>query len=109
MTRYTRLSPLLRFKRETEAALAASRLESVIFRVDIFMDIAFAMMGSDLPLRGADCVTVLRPFAFAQRHFSRIRDSIEKKGVALIPGEGTTPHAFICIENTAEFLARAAV
>jgi len=109
LTRHDRLSPLLRFKRETERALETSGLEHVIFRADVFMDTAFAMMGSAIPLRGAEGATVLRPFAFANRHFARIKDSIEQKGVAMIPGDGSSRHAFICVDDVAAFLAAAAI
>jgi uncharacterized protein YbjT (DUF2867 family) len=73
------------------------------------MDIAFAMMGSAIPLRGSEGATVLRPFAFANRHFARIGNSIERKHVALIPGDGTTRHGFVCVDDVARFLAAAAV
>jgi uncharacterized protein YbjT (DUF2867 family) len=108
LSKHERLSPLLLFKRETERALAASGLDHVILRADIFMDVAFTMMGSAIPLRGSESATVLRPFGFANRHFARIKDSIEQKHVALIPGDGTTRHAFICVDDVAEFLASAA-
>ena len=64
LSKHPRLSQLLQFKRETEQALADSGLDHVIFRAEIFMDVAFAMMGSAIPIRGSECVTVLRPFAF---------------------------------------------
>lgn len=107
MTKYAHLAPLIRFKRETEEALTASGLESVIFRADVFMDTAFAMMGSSIPLRGSEGATVLRPFAFANRHFTRIRENIEQKHLAMIPGDGTKRHSFICVEDVARFLASA--
>lgn len=108
LSKYERLSPLLQFKRQTEQTLVESGLNHVIFRADVFMDVAFTMMGSTIPLRGAEGATVLRPFPFVQRHFAGIKDSIEQKHVALIPGEGTTRHGFICIDDMAELLASAA-
>jgi uncharacterized protein YbjT (DUF2867 family) len=108
LSKYEHLSPLLRFKRETEQALTSSGLDHVIFRADVFMDTAFTMMGSTIPLCGSDGATVLRPFAFANRHFARIKDSIERKHVALVPGDGTSHHTFICVDDVAEFLAAAA-
>jgi uncharacterized protein YbjT (DUF2867 family) len=104
-----RLSAFIRYKRETEETLAASGLEYVVLRAGVFMDISFAMMGSTLPLRGAEHATVLRPFAFANRHFDRIKDSIERKHVAMIPGDGSARHAFICVDDVAQFLASAAL
>lgn len=108
LSKQEHLSPLLRFKRETEQTLASSGLDHVIFRADVFMDTAFTMMGSAIPLRGSEGATVLRPFGFANRYFARIKDSIERKHVALIPGDGTTRHTFICVDDVAEFLASAA-
>jgi uncharacterized protein YbjT (DUF2867 family) len=108
LSKHTRLSPLLRFKRETEQALADSGLDHVIFRAGIFMDVAFAMMGSDIPIRDSENATILRPFAFANQHFARIQDSIEKNHVAVIPGDGTTRHGFICVDDVANFLVSAA-
>ena len=108
LSKHERLSPFLQFKRETEQALAATGLDHVVFRADIFMDVAFTMMGSTIPLRGSEGATVLRPFGFANRHFARIKDSIEQKHVALIPGDGTARHAFICVDDVAAFLASAA-
>lgn len=107
LSKHARLSPLLRFKRETEQSLADSGLDHVIFRAGIFMDIAFAMMGSAIPIRNSESATILRPFAFVNRHFARIKHSIEQKHVALIPGDGTTRHGFICIDDVAKFLASA--
>src|SRR6516225_5372338 len=49
--------PLFRHKRTTERYLAASGLPFTIIRAAIFMDVAFAMMGSDLPLRGVEVPT----------------------------------------------------
>jgi len=108
LSKHARLSPLLLYKRETEAAIADSGLDHVILRAGVFMDVAFTMMGSTIPLRGAEGATVLRPFAFANRYFAGIKDSIEKKRVARIPGDGTTRHGFVCIADVAEFLASAA-
>jgi len=107
-SKYERLTPFFQFKRETEKALAASSLDSVIFRADIFMDVAFVMMGSTIPLRGSERPTVLRPFSFASRHLARIKDSIEHKKVALVPGDGTARHRFVCVDDVAEFLVAAA-
>ncbi|HBY62584.1 MAG TPA: hypothetical protein DEH78_22410 [Solibacterales bacterium] len=103
------LSPLFRSKRAVEQALMAAPLEPIVFRADLFMDTSFAMMGSEIPLRGADGATVLRPFGFANRYFESIKDSIERKGVALIPGDGAAGHSFVCVDDVASFLAAAAL
>lgn len=97
-----------RAKFETEHRIREGPFETVIFRCDVFMDVAFAMMGTEIPVRGADNATVGRSFGFSANHFARIRDSIERKRVAMIPGNGTTRHTFICIADVAQFLAAAA-
>ena len=71
------------------------------------MDVAFAMMGSSLPLRGTEAATVLRPFPFARNHYQRNKDSIDVKDITQIPGDGTVRHAFICVDDVARFLAAA--
>lgn len=98
----------LRYKRETEEQIARSGLDHVIFRAGIFMDVSFAMMGSLIPIRGSEAATILRPFPFVARYLERIRDSIEKKHVARIPGDGKTRHSFICIDDLANLLCAAA-
>jgi uncharacterized protein YbjT (DUF2867 family) len=103
------LAPLIRYKRETEKRVFASGLDHVVFRADIFMDIAFSMMGSDIPVRGVESPTVTRSFAFSSRHFQKIRRGIERDHTAMIPGDGSTRHAFICIDDMAAFLASAAL
>jgi len=108
ISKYQHLSPLLQSKRDTEELLAASGLDHAIFRAGVFMDVAFAMVGSTIPIRNSEAATVLRPFAFGNRHFERIKDSIPEKHTAMIPGDGTIRHGFICIEDVAEFLATAA-
>ena len=109
LSKHEPLAPFLQYKRETERVLASSGMDYLIFRADIFMDVAFTMMGSAIPLRGAEAATVLRPFAFANRHFDRIKNSIESTHIAMIPGDGSTRHAFICIEDVAKFLELAAL
>jgi uncharacterized protein YbjT (DUF2867 family) len=101
-------SPLLLYKRRTEEYLVRSGLDHVIFRANIFMDVSFAMMGSMIPVRGAEMATVMRPFPFVARHLKRIEGSIEKKGVVMIPGDGRTRHSFICIDDVACLLSAAA-
>jgi uncharacterized protein YbjT (DUF2867 family) len=107
-SKYEQSIEFFRWKRETEERLAESGMDHVIFRADAFMDVAFVMLGSTVPLRGAEAATVLRPFKFAQSHLERVKDSIEKKRTALIPGDGSVRHCFICVDDVAGFLASAA-
>jgi uncharacterized protein YbjT (DUF2867 family) len=107
-SKHDHLTPFFRFKRATEERIARSGLDHVIFRASIFMDVSFAMMGSSIPVRGAEAATVLRPFKFAANHFARVKDSIEQKRIAMVPGDGQARHSFICIDDVAAFLVSAA-
>ena len=87
----------------------ASGLAYSIFRGSLFMDDWFALMGSSIPLRGAEAahaapaVLVLEglPRAWPAR-------SIERRGIALVPGDGKTRHAFVALDDVAAILAAAA-
>jgi uncharacterized protein YbjT (DUF2867 family) len=107
-SQYEHVTPFFRYKRETEQRLAESGMDPVVFRADIFMDTAFCMMGSDIPVRGTESATVMRSFGFAANHFQKVRNSIERDHVAMIPGNGDTRHAFICVDDVANFLVSAA-
>ena len=97
-------SEFLQCKRATEEYLEASGMEAVIFRAGPFMDVAFAMMGSGVPVAGVEGATALRPFWFSFSHFRRNQLNISKKRVALIPGDGRKRHCFICVDDVAKFL-----
>jgi len=99
--------PLMKFKRRTEARIMSSGLTYTIVRASAFMDVAFVLMGSSLPLVGAQSATVKRPFRFARKHIDKIENSIEKDHVAHIPGNGKTRHSFISGANVADFLINA--
>jgi uncharacterized protein YbjT (DUF2867 family) len=100
--------PLFQRKYRTAERIAASGLDHVIFQPPAFMDIAFAMMGSDIPIRGAEWPSVTRPFPMARDFFESVRRSIEDKHVALVPGKGDVRHSFICVADVARYLAAAA-
>jgi len=103
-----KMLPFLRYKLDTENSIRESGIDHVIFRTGVFMDVSFAMMGSMIPVRGSEGATVLRPFPFVASHLKRVKDSIEKDGVAMIAGDGTTRHSFICIDDLSRLHAAAA-
>src|SRR5262249_42347916 len=104
-TRHDASIPLFRMKRLTEEYLMASGLPYTIIRAAAFMDISFAMMGSDLPIQGAEAATIERPFWFTRSFFRRVRNDITS-GRAGIAGSGNTRHSFIAIDDVAEYLVR---
>jgi len=101
--------PTFRIKRQIEAGIRESGLPHAIFRGSLFMDDWFALMGSSIPLRGAEAHTLARPFWFSEAFRKATGHSIERHGLALVPGSGRTRHAFIALDDVADFLAAAAV
>ena len=100
--------PTLRFKLEIEDALKRSGLAYTIFRSAPFMDDWFALIGSDIPLRGAEAASLRRPFWFTRMSMGGSAGMIERFGVAAIPGPARARHAFVAIDDVARYLARAA-
>jgi uncharacterized protein YbjT (DUF2867 family) len=99
--------PTFRFKRIVERLLIDSGIPYTIFRGSAFIDDWFAMLGSSLPLRGAEAATLRRPFWFARAFTRSTGHLIERRGVALVPGSGKSRHAFVALEDVAAFLAGA--
>ena len=99
--------PLMKLKRKAESHIVASGMEYTIVRSSAFMDIAFVLMGSLIPVTGAEVPTVKRPFRFAQRHIKSVQDSIERRHVAHLPGNGKTRHSFISASDVADFMINA--
>lgn len=97
-----------RTKRQIEARIRASGLAHSIFRGSLFMDDWFALMGSSIPLRGAKAATLRRPFWFARAFLATAGTLIEQRGIALVPGDGSTRHAFVALDDVASILAAAA-
>ncbi|MCA1643998.1 MAG: NAD(P)H-binding protein, partial [Chloroflexi bacterium] len=58
--------PTYRTKRMIESRLFASGVRYTVFRSALFMDVYLAVMGSGLPLRGAQQATLRRPFWFTR-------------------------------------------
>lgn len=99
--------PLVASKMRTEQAIKNSGIPYTIFRAAAFMDVYFAFMGSDLPLRGNDISTVERPFKFSRNFFNRVRADMETNNKINLLGNGETRHSYICIDNVAAFMVNA--
>jgi uncharacterized protein YbjT (DUF2867 family) len=107
-TPYDKSVTTFRLKRRIEDAIRRSGLAHSIFRGSLFMDDWFALMGSSIPLRGSAAATLRRPFWFAKGFFAIVGTAIERRGIALVPGNGTTRHAFVALDDVAAILAAAA-
>lgn len=103
---YERGIPTFRMKRLIEAEIRNSGIPHTIFRSALFMDDYFALMGSTIPLRGAEACSLLRPFWFS-RNFVRGVGSMIDRGVAVVPGAPSSRHAFIAIDDVARFMVEA--
>jgi NADH dehydrogenase len=107
-TPYDQSVTTFRLKRRVEEKIQGSGLAYSIFRGSLFMDDWFALMGSSIPLRGAVASTLRRPFWFSKGFFAMVGTSIENRGIALVPGDGKTRHAFVALDDVAAILAAAA-
>ena len=97
----------LRLKRSIEKLIRDSGVPYTIFRAGPFMDDYFALMGSSIPLRGAEAATLRRPFWLSRLYLRVAAGLIEERGLALVPGPASTRHSFIALADVAEFLLRA--
>lgn len=106
--RYVDLVPTLRMKRRIERLIVDSGLGYTILRAAPFMDDYFALIGSEIPLRGAEGATLKRPFWMSRAYLSRVGRLVEDRGVALVPGPAEARHSFVAVDDLAELLVRAA-
>ena len=99
--------PTFRYKRLNEDRVRASGLGYTILRAAPFMDDWFAFLGSRLPARGDPAALIDRPWGFLQNFMGLIGNLVEQRGIALVPGPAHTRHAFIAIDDVADFMVRA--
>lgn len=99
--------PTFRMKRRIEQRIEQSGIPFTVFRGSLFMDDWLALIGSSIPLRGAEAATLRRPFWFSGMFLKGVGRMIEDRGMALIPGSGRTRHAFVALDDVADFLAKA--
>lgn len=104
---YLERVPSLKFKLAIEQALEDSAVHHTILRSAPFMDDYFALIGSDIPLRGAQSATLRRPFWFSRQYVRWTAGMIERWGVASVPGKLNARNAFIALEDVAAFLVAA--
>lgn len=98
--------PTFRHKRAVERMLQDSGIGHTIVRASYFMDDWLALMGSSIPLRGAEAHTLQRPFWFSRGFMGVVGSLVERRGIALVPGSGKTRHAFVALDDVAEFMVR---
>lgn len=101
---YLRASPTYRTKHFVEQRLERSSLEFAIIRCAPFMDDYFALIGSCLPLAGEAAATLDRATGITRALRWLLGRSIDKWGVAIVPGRPGQQHAFVAVADVAETL-----
>jgi uncharacterized protein YbjT (DUF2867 family) len=71
------------------------------------MDDWLALIGSSIPLRGAEAATLRRGYWFSRLFLKGVGHMIEDHGLALVPGSGESRHTFVALDDVARFLVRA--
>jgi uncharacterized protein YbjT (DUF2867 family) len=97
----------VRARRRIEGQLARATTEGVAVRLPPFSDVWLALVGSSLPLRGAEHATLGRPSPFLER-FRRVTGSlVEDHGVMLVGGSASARNAFITVADASTALVAA--
>jgi len=105
-TPYDSKIPECRYKRLNEQRLIESGIPHTIFHGSLFMDSWLSLIGSSIPLRGAEAATLKRPFWFSKFFMSGVGHLIENRGVSVIPGKGNVRHAFVAVDDVATILVK---
>jgi uncharacterized protein YbjT (DUF2867 family) len=95
-------------KGQVEAALAADGPPLTIARSSLFIQVWLPHLGSRLPLRGSEQATLERGYWLTRLAGATTQRSLERFGVALLPGDGSARHTFISIDDVAGALVGAA-
>ncbi|MEO5887201.1 MAG: SDR family oxidoreductase [Anaerolineales bacterium] len=98
--------PAFKYKRLNEERLKQSGLNYTIFQSSLFMDDWFAFIGSTIPGRGAEAATIKRQFWFLKMFMGVVGNMIEGLNMALVAGSAKTRHAFVTVDNVADFMVK---
>jgi len=99
------LVPTVRYKRAIERELLASGLDYTIWRSAPFAEVWFALCGCATVTRGAPS-TPARSLWFTRVFLKVASGLVERRGIALVPGDGNARQAFVSIADVAALLAR---
>lgn len=99
--------PEFRIKRQIEQLIIASGVPYTIFRAAAFMDIYYAVMGSSSVMDGVAQPTLLRGYWLTRLYSYITSGLLEKRGIAILPGNGQVRQAFITVHDVAAFMIRA--
>ncbi|MFC4358969.1 SDR family oxidoreductase [Halobium salinum] len=96
----------LGYKRRTERRLRESDLNYTVVRTAPLMEMWLALVGSSVPLRGAQSPTLRRSSRALRLYRGLTGSLVERRGIALVPGSVDTRHAFVAVDDVATFLVR---
>jgi uncharacterized protein YbjT (DUF2867 family) len=96
-------------KAQIEEQLRADGPPLTVVRPSLFMECWLPALGSRVPLRGAERATLERGHWLPRTMGAVAGKSLDRFGVAQLPGNGRAQHAFIAADDVAGALAAAAV
>jgi uncharacterized protein YbjT (DUF2867 family) len=94
-------------KQHVEQVLLDSRTPTTVVRPSLFMQSWLPAVGSRLALEGAQGPTLDRGFWLTRVVGATTHRSLDRLGVALLPGRGTARHSFVDLEDVAGVVAAA--
>lgn len=94
-------------KRDVEETLRRDGIALTVARGSVFMDTWLPALGSRLPVRGTKQPTVERGFWLTR--LTGAQRSIDRFGVAVVPGRGRARQSFVAASDVAEALAAIAL
>ncbi|HET6167338.1 MAG TPA: NmrA family NAD(P)-binding protein [Marmoricola sp.] len=92
-------------KQEVEQILQRHRTPTTVIRPSLFMQSWLPAVGSRLAVVGAEHPTVERGFWLARLVGATMHRSLDRFGVALVPGAGMIRHSFVDVGDVAEVVA----
>jgi uncharacterized protein YbjT (DUF2867 family) len=101
---YLQSSQTFRMKAWVESLLAASGLGYTVLRCSPFMDDYFALIGSRIPLVGEKAATLNRVSGMTRALRQKFGNSVEKYGLAVVPGPADNRHTFVAIEDVVSYV-----
>jgi uncharacterized protein YbjT (DUF2867 family) len=92
-------------KEDVEQIFQGHRTPTTVIRPSLFMQSWLPAVGSRLAVVGAEQPTVERGFWLARLVGATMHRSLDRFGVALVPGDGRTRHSFVDVGDVAEVVA----
>src|SRR5262249_15114181 len=96
---FARGAPEFDAKARVEETLAAESLLLIVVRASLIMETWLPWLGSRLPLRGREHATLQRGSWVVRVGGAVLHHSLDRLGIAVLPGDGTARHAFIASDD----------